>query len=306
MKKITIALAVLFAITFNSMSQTVVDLGTDWTGTASVAPVSGILIDGRTHNAVPGAPFIVGAGTENELSVSTVGTVLYKYWAGDVYKVGETYGCLQISDKLTTNHIQVSLTSNSSAKKITSVKLNGTSSDATVGRITNFIVLFSDSIPFNPNRIISYSDTCKLPEARLGGAGVTLSVPDGCKSFRILRKAFLNEVSASPKLYSFSETAGTIALTATGYNTRIAYVSTTLVAETGTTKINGTLNDKNQLSFISDNGILKINSSENQKATIYALDGRQVKQMELQSGENAVNDLAKGVYIINRQKVVVK
>lgn len=307
MKKNTILLAFIFAICFNGMSQTVADLGTDWTGTSSVAPVSGTLIEGRTHNAVPGAPFTVYAGTANELLITATGpNVLYKYWAGDVYKVGETYGCLQLDQKLVTNYIEVSLTANSSAKKITAAKLNGTSLDATVGRTTNFIVMYSDKAPFDVTSIIGYISTSILPEARNGGVGVTLTVPEGTKSFRIMRKAFLNEVTASPLVYSYSETAGTIAYTATGYGARFAYISATIASNGGTTELINNQESLNRLTFVSNNGILKINAAKAQNTTIYSLVGATVKQVELYEGVNTVNDLKKGVYIINSQKIVVK
>lgn len=306
MKKITILLAVFFAIGLNGICQTVADLGTDWTGTAAVAPTSGTLIEGQTHNAAP-APFTVYPGTANELLVTGTGpNVLYKYWAGDVYKVGETYGCLQLDQKLVTNYIEVSLTANSAGKKILSAKLNGTSLDPTVGRTSNFIVLFSDKAPFDVNRIIGYNNSYILPEARNGGVGVTLTVPEGTKSFRITRKAFLNVVTESPVIYSFSETAGTIALTGTGYGARFAYFSATIVPQGFFTNISLSQESSDRLTFASENGILKIKAAKAQNTSIYSLDGSLVKRIELRAGDNTVNDLTKGIYIINSQKAVVK
>lgn len=305
MKKITILLAVILAIGLNGNSQTVADLGTDWTGTTSVAPVSGVLIEGQTHNAAF-TPFVVNSGTENELKVSGTGpNVLYKYWAGDVYKAGEIYGCLQLDQKLVTNYIEVSLTANSTGKKITSAKLNGTSLDPTTGRTTNFIVLYSDKAPFDVNNIIGYIETSILPEARNGGAGISLTIPDGTKSFRIMRKAFLNEVTSSPLVYSFSETAGTISYTATGYGARFAYISATLTSSVST-DLNHSLNSSDRLTFSSNNGKLKIVAEKAQFSFIYSLDGCLLKRIELQAGENTVTGLTKGVYIIDNQKVIVK
>lgn len=306
MKKITFLMVAFVAICFNGNSQTVADLGTDWTGTASVAPVSGTLIAGQTHNAIF-TPFTVNSGTENELTVSGTGpNVLYKYWAGDVYKVGETYGCLQLDQKLVTNYLEVSLTANSAGKKISAAKLNGTSLDATVGRTSNFIVMYSNKVPFDVNSIIGYNSTSILPESRNGGVGVTLTVPEGTKSFRIMRKAFLTEVTASPLVYSYSETAGTIAYTATGYGARFAYISATIVPQGFFTGVSQLDNTSDRLTFVSENGLLKINTEKAQNVSIYSLVGSLVKRIELCEGDNTVSDLKKGIYIINRQKVVVK
>lgn len=53
-------------------------------------------------------------------------------------------------------------------------------------------------------------------------------------------------------------------------------------------------------------GTLVINAGEAQNIRIYSLDGRMVRDLQLSEGENTVNGLAKGVYLMNNQKVVVK
>lgn len=53
-------------------------------------------------------------------------------------------------------------------------------------------------------------------------------------------------------------------------------------------------------------GTLVINAGEAQNIRIYSLDGRMVRDLQLNEGENTVNGLAKGVYLMNNQKVVVK
>lgn len=302
MKKITVILAVCSAIYLNGFSQTIVDLGWNWTGTEAVAPASGVYIEGLTHNS-SNSSFLVYPGTANELSITCTGSdVLYKYWAGDLYAAGQTYGCLQIARLLTTNYIEVSLTANSTSKKITTAQLNGTSSSTTVG--TTFIVLFSDRTPFNAERIIGYNDTCSFPFSRAGSTSITLNVPDGSKSFRICRKALIEQTSINPVLYSMDDFGETI-LTATGENLRIGYISTTL-SDSVTTDINLTKKTSSKLNFYSNDGVLTISAMVEQFVSIHSVDGRLVKRLKLSAGVNTVSDLSIGMYIINKQKVVVK
>lgn len=225
MKKITLILVALLIVSINGKSQTVVDLGWNWTGTEAIAPSSGVFLEGPAHNST-GAVFQVYPNTENELLVSSIGPdVIYKYWAGDLYAVGQTYGCLQIGRFLPTNYIEVSLTANSANKKIVTARLNGTASEITAG--TTFIVLYSDFAPFDEKRIIKYNSTLAFPEARNGGAEISLDVPSGCKSFRIYRKVYIEQTSSNPVLYEIDEWGFTI-LTGEGNNTRIGYISVTL------------------------------------------------------------------------------
>lgn len=54
-----------------------------------------------------------------------------------------------------------------------------------------------------------------------------------------------------------------------------------------------------------ENGVLGIISSTDQLLSIYALDGRLVGKIEVKTGANSVAGLAKGIYVINNQKVVI-
>lgn len=64
----------------------------------------------------------------------------------------------------------------------------------------------------------------------------------------------------------------------------------------------------NQLSLVIDGvtGILMINTDSTQEVSVYSLDGCLVKKVTLNAGENPTTGLAKGLYIINNQKVVVR
>lgn len=237
MKRKLLVLAFFCALGLNGFSQTVVDLGWDWNGSA-VAPVSKTYIEGLTHNSI-GASFTVYPGTNNELLVACTGDyVTYKYWAGDLYAAAQTYGCLQIAWLKSTDFIEVSLTANSSTKNITAAKLNGTSSDLTNG--TNFHVLYSDAAPFNESRVVAYQSSLSFPMARNGGTGVNLTIPSACKSFRIYRKALIEQTSVTPAMYSIDD-FGSIILTDIveneKYHTRIGYISVSLV-NAPTTSIN--------------------------------------------------------------------
>ena len=56
----------------------------------------------------------------------------------------------------------------------------------------------------------------------------------------------------------------------------------------------------------SDNGILYIESDADYNFNIYTTSGHLVRRLALKKGKNAVSDLVKGVYVINRQKIIVK
>lgn len=56
----------------------------------------------------------------------------------------------------------------------------------------------------------------------------------------------------------------------------------------------------------SDGGTLFITVGDAQDVQVYGIDGRMVRNLQLEEGTNAVNGLAQGIYIVNNQKVVVK
>jgi hypothetical protein len=63
----------------------------------------------------------------------------------------------------------------------------------------------------------------------------------------------------------------------------------------------------NNFHFSSNNSVLTIYSSEAKTVDIFAVDGRIVrKDLQISEGTNVINFLNKGIYIIDRQKVVVK
>ena len=56
----------------------------------------------------------------------------------------------------------------------------------------------------------------------------------------------------------------------------------------------------------SNGGTLFITVDEAQDVQVYSIDGRMLRNLQLEEGMNAVNGLAQGIYIVNNQKVVVK
>lgn len=53
-------------------------------------------------------------------------------------------------------------------------------------------------------------------------------------------------------------------------------------------------------------GMLHISAAKAQVTNVYGIDGRLVKVAELVEGDNAIDGLAKGMYLVNNQKVVIK
>ena len=66
-------------------------------------------------------------------------------------------------------------------------------------------------------------------------------------------------------------------------------------------------NTKGQLDAISTKGAISLSAhGESQQATIYSLDGRLCRTIRVQQGENPLNGLKAGVYMIGNRKVVVR
>lgn len=62
--------------------------------------------------------------------------------------------------------------------------------------------------------------------------------------------------------------------------------------------------DAGELVFYSGNGVLKIMSPKDQVITVFGIDGI-IRTLELHEGDNTLPDLAKGIYVIANQKVVI-
>lgn len=73
----------------------------------------------------------------------------------------------------------------------------------------------------------------------------------------------------------------------------------------GTTNVSEHINNGSLL-FTSENGLLHIISDKAQLVQLYNLNGQKVKDIELMDGNNTVSGIAKGIYVIKNQKVVIK
>jgi len=58
--------------------------------------------------------------------------------------------------------------------------------------------------------------------------------------------------------------------------------------------------------LISDNGLLYISSDSVQTVKIHSMDGHLWRSVSLAIGETTVTGLAKGLYLVNGQKIIVK
>ncbi len=86
--------------------------------------------------------------------------------------------------------------------------------------------------------------------------------------------------------------------------TGVFYSDWASTAQGGSSGLNKTNVDN--LSIISLNGSLIINSDAARRVNLFSVDGRVVRNIELIQGINNVHDLAKGIYLIENQKIIVK
>ncbi|MDR1343308.1 MAG: fibronectin type III domain-containing protein [Prevotellaceae bacterium] len=193
-----------------------VDIGKDFDGSNTVNAASGALLTSGTKN------YTVFAGTSKEMTFTVSGGTVNQ--SNGSYKAGTDIQYFDLSNDA--YYVEVSLTTNSTAKNIASIKVNGTGSDVdpAKGTVTPAI-LFSDQIPFSANSIIGY-ETVELPQARAGRVSTTTAAPVGSKSFRIYRKVTVSTVGED--LYQIGGSTNPIALGSAPSNSRIPYVAATL------------------------------------------------------------------------------
>ena len=86
-------------------------------------------------------------------------------------------------------------------------------------------------------------------------------------------------------------------------STRVRSISIAEFME-GTTAIAN--NPETQQHVYSNNGVIYIESSISCNLNIYAVSGQLMRKMALKQGTNAVKGLAKGIYIVNGQKIMVR
>lgn len=156
--------------------------GTTLSGLATSA--SNVLI-----SAAYSGPYVIFPNTDNELTITLEGGATAKQTDGSY--LPQSAGSIAVFDINGDEHyIEVAATggADSAKRKIVEATINGTSGN--VNSLAAPTLVFSDSVPFNPNGILDFEQV-ELPVARAGEPAATVQAPAGCRSFRIYRKIAL-------------------------------------------------------------------------------------------------------------------
>ena len=198
------------------------DIGKDYvsgtTLSGLVSSKSNVLIS-STFNG----PYVIFPGTDNELTITLEGGAAAKQTDGSY--LPQSAGSIPIFDLSGDAHyVEVSATGggDSAKRKMAEVTINGTSGN--VSSLAAPTLVFSDSVPFDPNAILDFEQV-ELPVARAGEPAVTVQAPAGSRSFRIYRKIALTRQGDR---YSINPT-GEITL-ASAESQRIPYLGVLLEA----------------------------------------------------------------------------
>lgn len=194
-------------------AQVDVDLGYDWDGSSETKASSGVTLASGVLS------YTFNAGTENEVTIETVGGTSPSPDKKSVYKEGTSSNIGYFY--LTTNQTPYIEGRVGEAKKITAIKLNGTSSD--IGKESIAGILFSEAPSFDGSKITG-SATLNLPKCRAGNSGTELvSIPEGTRSFRIYRTVTISKEGDYYKI----DAAGDSIVGGNSGNVRLAYVKIT-------------------------------------------------------------------------------
>ena len=216
MKKIRLLVVAVFSVVSLGAFAQIADLGKDWDGAgAFIEPVSGTAI------AAGEFVYVINQGTENEVKFTAEGANVPGADNRSVYAQPMPSSISWID--LRNDNADFLEGAVAGAKKITAIKINGTSSS--LGVLSNPGILYSDKTPFDESSIIGY-DQLEFAACREGNAGTQLvaSIPDGVKSFRVYRKITL---SASGEKFVINPEGDILVALGTN-NARVAYISVTL------------------------------------------------------------------------------
>lgn len=206
-------MAVLSALCLTAYSQTTVDVGRDWDGSALISPSSGVNL------AASQTAYTINSGTENEVTFSLTGGTVPSADKKSVYKNGVSANITYLYINSNSAYVDINI---DDSKIITEFKVNGTSDNTSNG--TSAAVLYSASSSFDVNDITGYS-SFDLPACRAGVVAVSLNdMPAETKSVRIYRYI---KLSASESKYVINE-EGDIVLGNSVRLPRIAYISVTI------------------------------------------------------------------------------
>lgn len=95
-----------------------------------------------------------------------------------------------------------------------------------------------------------------------------------------------------------------------GYNIKVRTKKTLFYSDWTATTLNGPSAVVNpnvaRLTIYTENNSVIINSDKNQSIDVLSYDGRIIRSVNLNIGKTAINGLTKGLYIIDRQKIIIK
>jgi pectate lyase len=166
------------------------DVGKDYVSGTSLAGLATSKSNVLISNAFNG-PYVIFQGTDNELTITLEGGAAAKQTDGSY--LPQSAGSIAIFDLNGDEHyLEASATggADTAKRKIVEVTINGTSGN--VSSPAAPILLYSDSVPFDPTGIRDFEQV-ELPPARAGEPAITLKTPEGCRSFRIYRKIALTQ-----------------------------------------------------------------------------------------------------------------
>lgn len=219
MKKLRLFAVAAFAAMFTtSYAQTVVDLGTDWDGSALVSSLS------KASFAAGVNTYTLNSDLDTQVSFSLIsGSSTSNIPTADkksVYASSTSASIARVDIKSDqTDYFQVDATI---TKKITKIKVNGTSGSLTDK--SSSAIVYSSGTPFDETKITGY-DALSLAICRAGdqGSTYTATIPGDTKSFRIYRGVKLTQSGGTYVLDAISGT-----LVGGSQVTRVAYVSVTI------------------------------------------------------------------------------
>lgn len=132
----------------------------------------------------------------------------------------------------------------STEKTIAKVTINGTDAQPDGSARSSPTLVFSDKIPFDPNRILEY-EQIELGICRTAGLAKTVTAPVGAKSFRLYNTVRLTEIGGDDTKYVI-DANGDINLRAGG-QVRLAYVGVLLESITNDNPDASDVNTINEL-----------------------------------------------------------
>jgi hypothetical protein len=213
------------------------DIGKDYVSGATlsglVTSTSNVLIS-ATFNG----PYVIFPGTDNELTITLAGGATAKQTDGSY--LPQSAGSIAIFDLSGDAHyLELAATggADSAKRMIVEVTINGTSGN--VNNLAAPTLVFSDSVPFNPNGILDFEQV-ELPVARAGEPAATVQAPPGSRSLRIYRKIALAQQA---NLYRIDD-SGEIILN-NQESQRIPYLGVLLEATAAPKSDNGNGNGNN-------------------------------------------------------------